>query len=382
MRNTVTILLTCLVSVGAYFLITYRLSSSSVFADDFARDLYDILDITRGKLTLLGPSLSFGGLRAGPYYYYLFAPIFALSRADINSVLYFNAGLFAAALGYFYYKLAPRVGSVRGLAAVGIIALSPVYLYGARTPSNGFSFLPLLFIFLIQIMIKDNFSLRGLLLLGILGGVVVNFHFVTLPLFAVLFLVILRQLKDKLKILFFTLGFGLTFLPLLFFEVRHNFVMTRTTLSLKDAWLENRNLRDLPDSILPDKYIPNNFFIILGQTKRWLAVEPLILFGLGGLFIWTERKRTRTGVMFLSCVGIFFLLAIFLAIFFLVSLFLTARLLEIVILALLEAVALAFTPLFPFSALLPALFLAILPALFFDMDRARHHVLINFWIVL
>ena len=61
---------------------------------DFARDLCDLLSIIRGKLTLIGPKTSFGGIYNGPYYYYLFAPIFYLTNLNIYSLLVFNLLLF------------------------------------------------------------------------------------------------------------------------------------------------------------------------------------------------------------------------------------------------------------------------------------------------
>lgn len=294
----------------SFFLFAYKLPSSFVFADDFTRDLNDILDITRGKLTLLGPALSFGGLRAGPYYYYLLAPIFFISRANVNTILYLNAGLFAASLGYLFYKLSQKTPVLRALLATGVMALVPVYLYGARNPSNGFSYLPLLLIFLTIITFKRTFSTFGLFSLGVLAGVAANFHFVTLPLFFLLFLAIFFQIRDKKKIIFLAVGFGLTFLPLVLFEARHGFVMLKTTLSLKSAWMENRNLRDLPDSVLPDKHIPNNFFIVTSQAKGWLAISPVIIFILGGLTIFTAKKRNMAMVLFIASFLSFFLLAV------------------------------------------------------------------------
>lgn len=296
----------------SFFLFSYRLPTSNVFADDFTRDLNDILDISRGKLTLLGPSLSFGGLRSGPYYYYLFAPIFFLTRANVESVLYFNTALFAAALGFFCYEASRKLGYGRSLLATAAVALVPVYLSGARSMSNGFSYLPFLLIFLTLITFRRSFSSFTIFLLGILGGITANFHFVTLPLFFILFTAIFFWLSDKRKFVVFLVGFGLTFLPLVLFEVKHGLVMTKTTLALKDAWLENKNLRGLPDSVQPDKYIPNNFFIVLSQTKNWLGIHPLIIFTIGGLIILASRKKARAGILFVISALAFLLLAVLL----------------------------------------------------------------------
>lgn len=293
----------------SFLLFAYKLPSSFVFADDFTRDLYDILGITRGKLTLLGPAVSFGGLRTGPYYYYLFAPIFFLTRASIDSILYFNAGLFAVALGFFFYQLSRRVGEVKAVAAAVSLMLVPVYLYGARNPSNAFTYLPLILVFLTILSFNKARSNRRHFLLGFLGGIAANFHFVTIPLFVFLFLTIFLRLRRKWPVVFLGLGFVATFLPLLFFELRHNFVMLRTTLQSSSAFLENRNLGNLPDAVLPEKYIPNNFFLLLSQSEKWISFSPFILLLLGTLVIFTQRKRTAEAVLFVSSFLIFFVLA-------------------------------------------------------------------------
>jgi len=55
------------VFLGVASILSYKLFYSFNFHPDFARDIYDILTIIQGKLTLIGPKLSFGGIYSGDW---------------------------------------------------------------------------------------------------------------------------------------------------------------------------------------------------------------------------------------------------------------------------------------------------------------------------
>jgi hypothetical protein len=178
--------------------------------------MYEMIKIAQGKPTLIGPALRVG-IFAGPYYYYLFAPVLRIFQYDTNFVLYFNALLFSAALGFMYWKYSK-------ILPVAIIGLSNFYLLSARHPGNGYSYLPLLLVFIITLFIDKNFGKIKVLALGLLAGIIVNFH--PLTILPVILSVILNWKKLNNR-LFFGLAFSVTFLPLLIFEIKHNFVISR-----------------------------------------------------------------------------------------------------------------------------------------------------------
>ena len=87
----------------SFILFSFKLSASASFEGDLGRDMFEIARISYGKMTLLGPKGSFGGIYTTPYCYYLFIPAFLLAGRDISGVLFFNALMFSSALVYFSF---------------------------------------------------------------------------------------------------------------------------------------------------------------------------------------------------------------------------------------------------------------------------------------
>ncbi len=140
-----------IVIIISFIIYTYKLKASLFYHPDFSRDLHDILKITQGRPMLIGPKLTFGGLYLGPYYYYLFAPVFFVVDANIISILYFNAFLFAIALGYFFKKTYEIYPLWKTIIATLTLLFTPIFIVGSRFPSNAYSFIPLLLILLTYI---------------------------------------------------------------------------------------------------------------------------------------------------------------------------------------------------------------------------------------
>lgn len=82
----------------------YRVVFSYNYDSDFGRDLMWMYDILHGKITLLGPKLSFGGYYVGPYYYYIFAPFLFLSGYSPNLVIIANSFFSALFLTILFSK--------------------------------------------------------------------------------------------------------------------------------------------------------------------------------------------------------------------------------------------------------------------------------------
>lgn len=222
-----------LLIVFFFFLYVFRLYNSYYVDNDFARDLVAILDITKGKMTLVGPDLSFGGILLGPYYYYLFVPIFFITRGDASSILYFNAFLFTATLPYAYIMLRKHYSvTMAGLATVAF-ALLPMYIFSARNPGNAYSYIPLLLIFLLNITFSKFSSRKELLMLGLLTGLILNFHYINIVIFIFAFFIILSQIPVKKNIFYYLLGALAPFVSLVIFELRHGFIVFKNTFQDK-----------------------------------------------------------------------------------------------------------------------------------------------------
>lgn len=272
----------------------FNLTTSFIYHPDFARDIYEILNILQGKLTLIGPRLTFGGLYAGPYYFYLFVPVFFLTKSSITSLLFFNAALFAAALIYFFKKMQETFPTWKTALATSSIALLPVYLNGARYPSNAYTFLPILLVLLTSIYFNFSENKNILFLWGITLGIIVNFHFVNLILVPSIFIIVFYLLKNKRNAFFLIFGFLVTFLPLLFFEARHNFVIFTNTFINKSylSWLQNKNL---PGTITGSQFFLKNLFFMSGQMQ---PVNPALVLILSLEYFILKKPEKRSLIFY------------------------------------------------------------------------------------
>lgn len=279
--------------LGLFLLLSYKLFYSFTFHPDFARDIYEVLSIIQGKLTLIGPKLSFGGLYSGPYYYYLFAPIFYLTRLNLNSLLVFNLFLFLAGVIIFYSIIPKKSGISSPLVACLVLAFLPIYVTGARGPWNGSTYLPFLLVLLTMIHFF-GFNGKKILLLGtgFLGGVIMSVHLVNIPVVFIVTIYLLIFLKNKKEIVFFLIGLMIAFMPLLFFEIKHDFVMIKNTFLVGSykIFVENNNI---PNAVSGKKNFFDNLYFLSGKLSEQLGVNILfyIIIFIFLLFKLKEKKE-------------------------------------------------------------------------------------------
>lgn len=292
-----TFILTILVVLISFLLYSFKLDVSLFYHPDFARDLFEIFKITQGDLALIGPKLTFGGLYTGPYYFYLFAPIFFLSKANIMAILYFNAFLFAVAIGYFFKKAYEKFSFVQAGLGACVLTLLPLSVIGGRSPSNAYTFIPLLLILLTYVYFHSPQKPLPLLLAGFLFGVIINFHFVNIILMPLFLMLLLPFLKKKKQILYFIGGIAFSFLPLLVFELKHNFIMFTNTFIQKSYlnWMENKNI---PNGVVGKKNVIENILFMSGQLRHHIILNPLIPYGLLLVLFKLERPQKKERMLF------------------------------------------------------------------------------------
>jgi len=291
----------------AFLLFSYHLPSSYGFDNDFARDLIEIQKIVQGKITLLGPKSSFGGLYTGPFYYYLFVPVFFIFKHSLEAVLYFNALLFALAIGYFFSKTAKHFGLVKAMTASLCLLLLPLILTSSRSPGNAYTYLALLLAMLVYVFFERPKSWKQMIVLGFCGGIIINFHYGTFIVILTLGLFLFLTAKKKQQILGYFFGIFLSFLPLLFFEVKHHFVMLKNTF-LKKSYLtfSSGNYAETKNA---------GFFSriegILTEIKKVILLHPLICILIAYLAVWKKRLKREKTFFFLAGLDLLIILLIF-----------------------------------------------------------------------
>ena len=283
------ILLSLLAGLFAFLLIIYKINYSLIFHSDFARDLFNILKISQGNHTLLGPKLSFGGLYPASYYFYLFVPIFLLSGFKIMSLVYFNALLFSIAISYFFYNSLKKFPLWKTVAASFAMTLIPIFLFSARNPSVSNTHLSFLLILLTYVYFNKIDKPLVLILLGFVFGIIINFGFISLLILIPVYLIIFNKLKNKLASLYFVLGIGIAFIPLLLFEVKNNFIMIKNTFFDRSylSWIGNKNIIQ---SISGKKNIIENLLFLSSQIQQLILINPLIALLILGILRFFDKN--------------------------------------------------------------------------------------------
>jgi len=281
-----------IISFIVFIIITFRLNDSLIFHSDFARDLFEILKISQGNQTLLGPKLSFGGLYTASYYYYLFVPVFLLSGFKIMSIFYFNALLFVLAILYFFVKAIKKYSLWKVTMASILFAIIPIFLFSSRNPSISNTHLALLLMFLTFVYFNQIEQPIIILILGFLFGVIINFGFLNLLLLLPVYLLIIYKLKKKINSLYFLFGIIVSFFPLILFEIKNNFVMLKNTFFNQSylSWIGNKNIIH---GATGKKNVIENFLFMSNKISSHILINPIVSLIILGLVNFLEKKSDK-----------------------------------------------------------------------------------------
>jgi 4-amino-4-deoxy-L-arabinose transferase-like glycosyltransferase len=220
------------------FLRLYKIQDYMTFLGDEGRDVLVAYNILHGHLTLLGPTSSVGGFFLGPIYYYFMAPFLLLFNYNPVGPAVMVA-LFGIATVWLIFKFCSDLFNRKiAIIAATLYAVSPLIIMYSRSSwnPNPLPFFSLLSLYVLyKALIKNSGKL--FFLVGILLGVAMQLHYLTLFLGVVVFayIILSKVLKNKgewiktflvlikQNILVFG-GFLVGWSPLLAFEFRHNFL--------------------------------------------------------------------------------------------------------------------------------------------------------------
>lgn len=216
----------------AVFLRAYKLSEYMTFLGDEGRDVIVIKKIlTEGDLPFIGPPTSVGNIYLGPFYYYMMIiplTIFWLNPAAAAGM---NVLIGAATVVLIYYLGKIWFGRGGALIAAYLYAISPVTITYSRSSWNPN---PAPFFSLIGIWASfkayQSKNFLWFILVGAAAAAALQMHYLALILIPAFFLIWLYQLRSNVKkfVLFGSIGavlaFWLMMLPLVFFDLKHNFL--------------------------------------------------------------------------------------------------------------------------------------------------------------
>ena len=207
------------------FLSFYRVSELYGYGFDQERDYNTVKAIVVDhKFTLIGPRVvSSAGFFLGPFYYYLQVPFFILFRGDPLYGAYFTA-----AINFITYLLIYFVLSRLTPSRLTAFTAALLWLTTANRTGWNVSFVPLFFLLFVY------FHKRPLLLTFIFF-LSLNFHPQMIFLGPLWFHALTKHKLSLRQIILLVFAAILPFLPLIVFDLRHDFINTRAALSFLNA---------------------------------------------------------------------------------------------------------------------------------------------------
>ena len=235
MNKKIALLLLILILLLAAFMRLYRISDYMTFLGDEGRDVLVAKGILEGHLTLLGPRASAGDFFTGPIYYYMMTPFLWLFHLDpVGPAIMVALFGIATVLLIFYvsYKWFDYPTAVIASALYAVSPLVLMYSHSSWNP-NTVPFFSLLTMYLLYKAVTTVRSWRYYLLVGVLLGICVQLHYISLFLGLIVAISLFGMqwyLHNRIQIIPIILnyleifvGFLIGFSPFLAFELRHNF---------------------------------------------------------------------------------------------------------------------------------------------------------------
>jgi hypothetical protein len=232
----VVILLFFILAIAFFSRSVEVLSKNYLFGFDQGRDYLAVKSMVADhKFTLIGSEIGAGaagfqGIFHGPFHYYFLSIPFFLMKGDPygGMILMFLFGMSSVVFSYFLGK--KIFGTVGGIITALLISISPPLISQSRFIWNSHPstlFILLTFYFTYLAYKKEN---KFIFLSSFFAGFVYNFELaiaIPLSISLLFYYIFVLKLKKIKKYLILFIGFIVTYSPMIFFEIRHNFTAVR-----------------------------------------------------------------------------------------------------------------------------------------------------------
>jgi len=320
----------------AFLLRFYLLPQNLFFGPEQGIDFQVIRDIVvNHKLTLIGSKTDISGIFHGPIYYYLAVLPFAISHGNPVIVSLFFIILNSLSV-FFIYFLGKIIGGQRvGLIAAVILAFSFESIVYSRWLSSPPLAIPLSILFFYFFYRFINGSKRDLLFAAVTFGLLNQVEFLNIIFFFViafgLFVVFLKYFKKQNPIfitLCLLLGIGITIGTYVFFDLRHDFLISKSLLSLiggdtgyhtsltqtvSSVW--NSEIRVFSRTIFPVSFIGSLILLLIELillTTKIIKKEknfyPLFIWFLFPIALLIFSRHNILDQFFVSLISLFIIL--------------------------------------------------------------------------
>jgi 4-amino-4-deoxy-L-arabinose transferase-like glycosyltransferase len=309
---------------GVLLRVQETVTNNFLFLIDQGRDMIAVKNIVfNHHLTLIGPYTSLGGVFQGPIWYYLLSvPTFILNGNPLGAeILMLIISISAMLLAfYFMYKL---FGKKAAIITLFLFAVSPEAAAAATYIWNPHPMWLLIILYIFSLFFAIQGKKKWYIVVWLTLGLMFNFE-AALAVFILLSFIIYIVIFERKAItnkLFLSglILFVLLFIPQILFELRHNFLMTRSVL---DTFLgqnhglfvkgENKGYLDLVLSHLQTFY--NNFnsaFVKLNYFNFLQVLFLLIFVGVSIFYkkikFFSQKEKIFISLVFKSILLVFIL---------------------------------------------------------------------------
>jgi len=278
------------------FLRLYRLSNSTIFAWDQERDAFTIKQIlVDKKLTLIGPRVvNDHGFMLGPYFFYILLPFYLIANLSPYSTILFMAVYNLIFLFFSFFILKKIFASKIAYIFVFIWSVLPLAI-SIDTISWNPLLVPLLFIVLLYFLTTLNFNqIKNWLILGFYLGFCFNIHVQLIILSFTAFIFLFIKISKKVffkRVVFLFFGFLLSLLPLLIFDLRHDFL----NINLFLGFFQNGSSVKNPFAFIP---VWTNYFASIFIIKSSILAILFWLIMIVILFFLSSKNKINQILLF------------------------------------------------------------------------------------
>lgn len=267
------------------FLRFYRIGELGTFLADQAIELESTAQILHGKFTLLGIKTSISDIHNGAMMYYVMVPFLYLFHYSpiAGGITQTILQILTIIIVFAVFKKLKLISI--GLITCFLISASPLIVRYSR--QTMLAYYPLFFCtitFIISIYLSRKFSCLLTLILGFILGFSLQVHFSTLSLviFVLFFPFIFLQKKNRgIYFLLLLTGLIIGFLPMILFELRHQFFQTKMLLALISNYTSNQASNNNFNLIL---YWQDTISQLLFAGNVWLGKLFLLALFIGFVF--------------------------------------------------------------------------------------------------
>jgi len=293
MPKLIRIILYALIFISFLFCLWLPLHNELIIQTDIARDFLLLEETVQKRIPpLIGAHSGISGIYHGPLWIDINLPAFILGGGNPATVGLFWVFLYAIALIFVFYTAKKMFNLEIALFSTALYAMISVQeINNLSNPYGALMLFPLFFYFFYRYIMNGKFT--TLLLAIFILGLIIQFQMafgIPILILAFLYLIVFLVKKRRLIHLSSLFMIFITQSTSIFFELRHNFLQTRSLISYLNSQDRNFLSRINPNSIL-NQIIKSYTEGLIFFTKNNLFLNLIFLISLIISLIYILRKK-------------------------------------------------------------------------------------------